>query len=79
MTLPLYGFLKGDTLGLVILVNEENTVQELAEKLILAANVRVQIPENCPIEVILKERKIPLETLIKNTNFKLLDRFDVRW
>ena len=39
--IPLYGFLAGDTLGLLILAEEDDTMAELATKLQQAAFVRV--------------------------------------
>jgi hypothetical protein len=41
MLIPLYGFLRGDTLGLMVLVHEQQTVRELAACLQEAACVRV--------------------------------------
>ena len=32
MSIPLYGFLQGDTVGLVILAEEDDTLQALAQK-----------------------------------------------
>ena len=39
--IPLYGFLEGDTIGLLVLADESDTVAELARKLESAASVRV--------------------------------------
>ena len=39
--MPLYGFLQGDTLGLLILAEEGDTVEALARKLQDAASLRV--------------------------------------
>ena len=41
MPIPLYGFLEGDTLGLLMLAEEGETVLELARKLQDAASIRV--------------------------------------
>jgi hypothetical protein len=41
MPIPLYGFLQGDTVGLLILADEGETVQTLARKLQDAAGLRV--------------------------------------
>ena len=41
MPIPLYGFLQGDTVGLLILADEGETVQTLARKLQDAASLRV--------------------------------------
>jgi len=41
MPIPLYGFLEGDTLGLLMLAEEGETVLQLARKLQQAASLRV--------------------------------------
>jgi toluene-4-monooxygenase system protein B len=41
MLVPLYGFLKGDTIGLLVLVQETDTVREIGRSLQEAAAVRV--------------------------------------
>jgi hypothetical protein len=39
--MPLYGFVRGDTLGLLVLVQDTDTVGELARSLSQAASLRV--------------------------------------
>lgn len=39
--IPLYGFVEGDTLGLLVLTDEKETIAQLAEKLQQGARVRV--------------------------------------
>jgi hypothetical protein len=39
--IPLYGFLEGDTIGLLVLALPDDTVASLAERLERAASVRV--------------------------------------
>ena len=39
--IPLYGFLEGDLLGLLILARDDDTAAQLAERLQSAAAVRV--------------------------------------
>lgn len=39
--LPLYGFVEGDTLGLLVLAYDDDTVGRLAERLTRAAALRV--------------------------------------
>jgi toluene-4-monooxygenase system protein B len=41
MLIPLYGFVQGDTLGVLVLVQHEDSVATLAATLSEAANVRV--------------------------------------
>ena len=39
--IPLYGFVEGDTLGVVVLARSEDTVRALAARLLEAAALRV--------------------------------------
>jgi hypothetical protein len=39
--IPLYGFVRGDTLGLLVLVRSSDSIRTLAESLAEAAEVRV--------------------------------------
>lgn len=42
MLVPLYGFLKGDSIGLLVLVHDTDTVAQIARTLQQAAAVRVR-------------------------------------
>jgi hypothetical protein len=41
MLVPLHGFLRGDTIGLLVLVHDTDTIEELAQRMLAAAAVRV--------------------------------------
>lgn len=41
MLIPLYGFLRGDSIGLLVLVHDTDSVEEIGRKLQEAASVRV--------------------------------------
>lgn len=41
MLIPVYGFLQGDALGLVVLMRDDETADDFANKLMQAAAVRV--------------------------------------
>lgn len=45
MTTPLYGFLEGDSIGLLLLAQEEDRIEDLTRMLQAAAGVRVE-PRN---------------------------------
>lgn len=75
MLIPLYGFLEGDTLGLLILVEEHETVHDLATKLQQAASVRVAYQAR--IEVRYKDRVLDPHYTIAQAEFLPLERFDV--
>jgi hypothetical protein len=75
MLLPLYGFLEGDTLGLLILVEEDETVHNLATKLQQAASVRVAC--KAQVEVRYKGRVLHPQQTIGQAELAPLERFDV--
>jgi hypothetical protein len=76
MTLPLYGFREGDTIGLLILADERETVASLAQKLQEAASLRVAPSER--IELFYRNRKLDPTITLHEAGFVALDRFDVR-
>jgi hypothetical protein len=73
--IPLYGFLEGDTLGLLVLARTEDTVAALAAQLERSASVRVR-PRGRSIVMFKGERLDPRATL-EQTGLRALDRFDV--
>ena len=75
MLLPLYGFLQGDTLGLLLLIEADETVHDLASKLQQAANVRVR--RKAQVEVWYKNRRLEPQLTIAQAGFEPLERFDV--
>ena len=75
MLLPLYGFLEGDALGLVILADDSETVQALADKLRQAASVRV--PTRGAALVRYRGSVVPGAVTLVKAGFEALLRFDV--
>ena len=73
--LPLYGFLQGDVLGLVILAEEHETVQQLAEKLRQAARVRV--PTRGAARLWYKGQRRAPDQSLSQIGIEPLERFDV--
>ena len=55
MPIPLYGFLEGDTVGLLMLAEEGDTVLALARKLQDAASIRVAAIDPVAGELILRQ------------------------
>jgi hypothetical protein len=43
MLIPLYGFVPGDTLGVLVLAQSDDTIQDLANSLAQAVSVRVAV------------------------------------
>ena len=77
MPIPLYGFLEGDTLGLLVLAEEGETVLELARKLQDAASLRVA--RNDKIGIIYDGKAINPALTVAQAGLQALDRFDVIW
>jgi Toluene-4-monooxygenase system protein B (TmoB) len=75
MPIPLYGFLEGDTLGLLVLAQEGETVLELARKLQEAASIRVA--RNDEIDLVYNGKAIDPGLTVAQTGLQALDRFDV--
>ena len=77
MPIPLYGFLEGDTLGLLVLAEEAETVRELARKLQDAANIRVA--RNGDVELLYNGKRVDPGLTVAQAGLQALDRFDVIW
>lgn len=75
MTIPLYVFVRGDTLGLVVLAPESETVDELAQRLARAAAPRVALDGN--LRVLHRGKALPGELTIKEAGVAALDRVDL--
>lgn len=75
MAIPLYGFLEGDTLGLVVLAEEGETVLELARKLQDAASIRVA--RSGKVAVVHNGSAIAPGLTVAQAGLQALDRFDV--
>jgi hypothetical protein len=75
MPIPLYGFLEGDSLGLLVLADEAETVLELARKLQDAASIRVAPVDK--IEFVHDGRVVEHGLTVAQAGLQALDRFDV--
>ena len=75
MPIPLYGFLEGDTVGLLVLAEEGDTVLELARKLQDAASIRVA--RNDKIDLVYNGKVIDPGLTVAQAGLQALDRFDV--
>jgi hypothetical protein len=76
MALPLYGFMEGDTMGLLILADESESVRSLAGKLRDAAALRVD-GSSCS-EVVYRGIVLDPNSTLAEADFKPLQRFDLR-
>jgi hypothetical protein len=73
--IPIYGFLQGDTLGLLVLARPEDTAADLCAKLQSAASVRVA-PLAAPV-VVYKGQVLAPDITVQDAKIGALERFDV--
>ncbi|HMF41483.1 MAG TPA: toluene-4-monooxygenase system B family protein [Polyangia bacterium] len=74
--IPLYGFLEGDTIGLLVLANGDDSLAEVASKLQSAARLRAVI--DGPITVLCGGQPIDPNTTVTEAGLQPLARVDVR-
>jgi hypothetical protein len=74
--IPLYGFLEGDTIGLLVLADERDTMTVLADKLQRSAQVRVPGRPRMHVEV--RGSRLHPTITVGRAGLEPLDRFDVR-
>jgi hypothetical protein len=75
MLVPLYGFLQGDTLGLIVLVQDSDPVLRIAETLSQAACMRVA--PGGRQAVFAGGRRLDPEATVAQAGLGPLDRVDV--
>jgi hypothetical protein len=73
--IPLYGFLEGDTIGLLVFAEEADTMADLARKLQASAALRVAPRER--VRVVFKGRLLDPALALRDAGLEALDRFDV--
>jgi len=73
--IPLYGFLEGDVIGVVVLADENDTAEVLVRKLQASAAVRLQ--PKIHVKLIHNGRTVAGETTVAQARMEALDRFDV--
>jgi hypothetical protein len=76
MALPLYGFIEGDTIGLLIVADEQESVRSLAAKLRDAASLRVD--GSCYTDVVYQGNVLDPDCTLTEADFKPFQRFDLR-
>ena len=75
MLVPLYGFLRGDTIGLVVLVHDHQTVADIAQVLQQAASMRVT--PRAGASVYFRGAKLDPSITVSAAGLGPLDRIDV--
>ena len=74
MPVPLYGFLQGDVVGLLILADDGDTLEALARKLQDAASLRVAVRDQ--VRVVYNDKTMDLTMTVAQAGLQALDRFD---
>jgi hypothetical protein len=74
--IPLYGFLEGDTIGLLVLAAGEDSIAEIARKLQSAARLRVAV--DGPVTVLHEGRPLDPQLTVADAGLQPLARIDVR-
>ncbi|HXU63051.1 MAG TPA: toluene-4-monooxygenase system B family protein [Polyangia bacterium] len=74
--IPVYGFLEGDTIGLLILADEQELLAVTAAKVQVAARLRAAL--DGPLALFINGRAVEPETTVQQAGLKALDRLDVR-
>lgn len=73
--IPLYGFMSGDTCGVLVLAQSDDTIAEIATKLQQAARLRVaSLPH---YKVIYNNRTLSPNSTVSQCEMQALERFDV--
>ena len=75
--MPLYAFVQGDTMGVVVLAHSDGTAAELADKLMQASAVRVARRDK--FRVMSGGRILDLGATLRMQGIQALDRVDLVW
>jgi hypothetical protein len=75
--IPLYAFVQGDTMGVVVLGRLEETVRDLGENLLRATGVRVK--RRGSFRIISGSQSLDLAAPLLTLGMRPLDRVDLVW
>jgi hypothetical protein len=75
--MPLYGFVEGDTMGVVVLARPDETVRALADRLMAAVGVRVARRDG--FKVMFRDRSLDLGALVRTQGLEPLERVTLVW
>ena len=75
MLVPLYGFLAGDTLGVVILVQDHDTIETVAKVLQQAAAARVA--PHAKLRATVRGKVLDPQATVASAGLAAFDRLDV--
>ena len=75
MLVPLYGFVAGDTLGVLVLVDDHDTIEKVARTLAAATSVRVRPRAN--LRLVVRGRVLDPRATLEASGVSALDRVDI--
>jgi hypothetical protein len=75
--MPLYGFVQGDTMGVIVLGRLDGTVRDLGENLLRATSVRVKRRNG--FAIMFGDRRLEPAALLRTLGMQPLDRVDLLW
>ena len=75
MPIPLYGFMHGDTIGVLIFAEPDDTLEVLARKLQNETSLRVARTDL--VHVVYKDQRMDSMMTVAEAGLQPLDRFDV--
>lgn len=75
MLVPLHGFLRGDTIGLLVLVHDTDTIAQLAKIVLSAAAVRV--PQAPSARVFRASEELSPDDTVGQVGLAALERIDL--
>lgn len=76
-TIPLHGFVEGDTLGLLVLAHEDMTIESVAGRLRNAARLRV--PNRFGYDLFRNGVRLPPEVSVRELGLEPLERIDLHF
>lgn len=74
--IPLYGFVEGDTIGILMLARPEERLAELADR--LQASVAIRVARMERVLITARGRVLDANATVEQTGLEALERFDVR-
>jgi len=77
MLVPLYGFVEGDTIGLLVLAHDDMPISDVAKKLLTAASLRVQRKD--PYDLFRDGQRLPPDASVAELGLGALARVDLRF
>jgi hypothetical protein len=75
--MPVYAFVQGDTMGIVVLAHSDGTAADLAEKMMQATAVRVA--RRPSFRVMAGDRVLDLGATLRMQGLEPLERVDLVW